>query len=102
MRWDFIQIIMLLLMIYSQIEMVTFVYLKHKDKYPNLLSFYNYCSIYDYIRISREEKGRIGGWFWVFALSAFALVVAVINGMVSESEFGDGIRMKQDDIWPIL
>lgn len=102
MRWDFLGLIVLLLMAYSQIEMVSCAYVKQKDKYEGFFCFYSSYSIADYINITREEKGRIGGWFWVFVFSVIVLVVAVVNVMASESDFGSCFRMNQDDIWPIL
>lgn len=102
MRWDFLSLIVLLLMAYSQFEMVSCVYLKQKDKNANFFCFYNSYSITDYIEITRLEKGRIGNWFWVFVFSVVMLVVAAVNGMVSEYDFDPCFRINQDDVWLIL
>ncbi|OHB25654.1 MAG: hypothetical protein A2X79_07600 [Desulfuromonadaceae bacterium GWB2_53_15] len=102
MRWDFLELIVLLLMTYSQIEMVSCAYLKQKNKYESFFCFYTSYSIKDYIEITREEKGRIGVWYWVFVFSVIVLVVAVVNVLASESGFGTNLNLNQDDIWPIL
>lgn len=102
MRWDFMQLIMLLLMAYSQFEMVHFAYLRKKGNFESFFCFYKSYSIIDYIKLTREEKGRIGGWFWLFVFSAIVFVVVVVNGMVLESEFGDSLRMNRDDVWIVL
>ena len=102
MRWEFLGLILLLLMSYSQIEMVSCAYMKQKHKYDSFFCFYDSYSISDYIEITRAEKGRIGGWFWVFVFSVTVLVFAVVNGIASEYDFGTCIRLNQDDVWPIL
>lgn len=102
MRWDSLGIIALLLMVYSQIEMASCAFFKQKQNHKSFFCFYNSYSITDYIEISMEEKGRIGGWFWVFLFSIILLVIIFINVMVLGSDLGPCLNTNQDDVWPIL
>ena len=60
-----------ILMIYSGISMITYAQSKKNGK----SSIFNLLEIFEYIEITRKEKGRIGRWFWICLISIGLLIL---------------------------
>jgi len=59
-----------------------------KDKDQSISSFiffYNVFRIPEYIEITKKEKGRIGGRFWIFVGSIILLILVVIMEVITGS-----------------
>ena len=102
MQWE-LEIMLLLVMVYSHLEMVWYVHYRRSDvPDDSILCRYDSFSIFDYIEITREEKGRIGFWFWVFVVAVLMMVIIAARGVTGGSEPGINVRFDPDFLWPIL
>jgi len=102
MQWE-LEIMLLLVLVYAQIEMVWHVHSRRSDvPYDSILCRYASFSIFDYIEMTREEKGRIGFWFWVFVCALLMMVIIAAQGVAGGNEPGMNGRMEPDFLWPIL
>lgn len=76
MHLDLLEVILVVVAVFSLIAMINQAIAKDPDKSSTSV-FYNPLRTVDYIKISRAEKGRIGGWFWTFLVSIVFLVIIV-------------------------
>ncbi len=78
MPWELLELILVVVMVFSQIAMINHATAKDKDQSSaTFIFFYNVFRIPEYIEITRKENGRIGGWFWAFMISIVLLIVVV-------------------------
>lgn len=78
MPWELLELILVVVMVFSQIAMINHATAKVKDQSSaTFIFFYNVFRIPEYIEITRKENGRIGGWFWAFMISIVLLIVVV-------------------------
>ena len=102
MQWEF-EIMLLLVLVYAQTEMVWHIHSRHSDASEDaILCRYDSFSIFDYIEMTREEKGRIGFWFWVFVCALLMMVIIAAQGVAGGIEPGMNGRIDPDSFWPIL
>jgi len=102
MLWE-LEIMLLLVLVYSHLEMVWCVHARRSDVPDNsILCRYDSFSIFDYIEITREDRGRIGLWFWVFVVAVLMMVMIAAKGVTGGYEHGINVRIDPDFLWPIL
>jgi len=103
MQWEYLGLMLLVMMICARIGMAHHAFQKQKNEGgSSLFTCFDSCSVTDYIRLTREETGRIGEWFWVFTSSTAMLVIVVAAIVAGEADVGILVRSDQDFLWPIL
>ncbi len=86
MPWGLFEVILVVAALFSQFAMINRAMAKDKDQsLSSLIFFYNVFRIPEYIEITRKEKGRIGGWFWIFVVSICLLIFVVILEAITGS-----------------
>ena len=102
MQWE-LEMMLLLIMVYAQIEMVWHVHSRLSDASDDsILCRYDSFSIFDYIDMTREDKGRIGFWFWVFVVALLLMVILAAKGVTRGNDLGFNVRIDPDSFWPFL
>jgi hypothetical protein len=103
MRWEYLELMLLVMMIIARAGMAHHAFQGREDGKGSLGDCFDAYSIVDYIRMTREETGRIGEWFWVFTSSTAMLVIVVIAVLTGETgAAGPNVRLDQDFLWPVL
>ena len=104
MRWEYLGLMLLLLMIAARLGMARDLSVSGRDDdHRSLADCFDSCSLTDYIRITREETGRIGDWFWVFICSAVMLAVVIIAVLTGDSPPPSPLLPPDRDyLWPVL
>lgn len=83
MSLDLLEVILVVIAVFSQIAMINLAIAKDTDKLTNSWIVYNPLRTADYITITRREKGRIAGWFWTFLVSIACLAIVVVVELVT-------------------
>jgi len=83
MNFDLAEMILVVVVVFSQIAMISHATARDKEKDEETSIFYNPLRTVDYIKITKAAKGRIGLWFWTFLSSIIFLIVVVIIEIVT-------------------
>ena len=104
MRWEYLGLMLLFLMIAARLGMARDLSVSQRDDASrSLIVCLDSFSVTDYIRITREESGRIGEWFWVFVSSALMLMIVVIEAFIGEPKLSSPLLPPDRDfLWPLL
>jgi len=95
---------LIIFMLFSQIAMLLYSYEKQKETpATSIFCYLATYSIHDYIRITTEEKGRIGIWFWTFLFSCISLFFFTVKLIFMESYWCSAVPASTlDTCFPIL
>jgi len=84
MHWNLLILIFVISVIYSLVAMINYATSKDEDQsMANFIFFYNPFRVIEYVQLTKEEKGKIGGWFWVHLASLSGLAISVIGEIIS-------------------
>lgn len=76
MTVELLELLFFILILFSGISMISYAQSKNDEK----SLFFNPMGIYEYILITKQERGRIGIWFWVFSVSIVFLFILFFTG----------------------